>query len=160
MFNPETAPRANEYLQYAENAAARLKVEMIAAAVRDEQGLEDVFVTLARKGDGGVAVYGDNFNRLHRHQIIALSTRYRLPVIYPYRFYAEDGGLISYGTDSIDVLRQAAPYVDRILRGEKPTDLPVQTPTRFELVINLKTAKEIGLAIPPGLLAIADGVIE
>jgi putative ABC transport system substrate-binding protein len=160
LFNPETAPRAAEYLHYAESAAARLKVEMITAAVHDERGVEDAFVTLAHIGDGGLVVFGDTFNRLHRHQIIVLAARYRLPVIYPYRFYAEDGGLISYGTDSIDLIRQTATYVDRILRGEKPSDLPVQAPKSFEMVINLGTARALGLTIPETLLATAYEVIQ
>jgi putative ABC transport system substrate-binding protein len=96
----------------------------------------------------------------HREQIIALAARYRLPVIYPFRYYAMGGGLISYGPDAVDQYRRAAGYVDRILKGEKPSDLPVQAPTKYELVVNRKTAKALGLAIPDKLLATADEVIE
>src|SRR5262245_66433736 len=102
----------------------------------------------------------DAFNTVHRQLIILLTARHSLPAIYPYRDQAVDGGLLSYGVDTVDLLRRAAPYVDRILRGEKPADLPVQAPIKFELVINLRTAKVLGLTVPPTLLARADEVIE
>jgi putative ABC transport system substrate-binding protein len=114
----------------------------------------------AREPNGGLVINGDAFTSVHREQIIAVAARHRLPAIYPYRFYATDGGLISYGVDMIDQYRQAATYVDRILRGEKPADLPVQMPTRFELVINLKTARAMGLDVSRDMLSIADEVIE
>jgi putative tryptophan/tyrosine transport system substrate-binding protein len=105
-------------------------------------------------------VNNNAFTAAHRGRIIALATLHRLPAIYPFRSYATDGGLLSYGSDAIDQWRQAASYVDRVLRGEKPADLPVQAPTRYQMAINLKTAKALGLTIPPMLLAIADEMIE
>ncbi len=160
LFNPEFAPFAGEFFRHAEAAAARLKVELTAAAVRDDSDIEDALVALASLSNSGLVVNSDAFTRIHRHQIIALAARHRLPAIYPFRFHATDGGLMSYGTDTIDLARQAASYVDRILRGEKVGDLPVQAPTKYELVINLKTAKALGLTVPPTLLATADEVIE
>jgi putative ABC transport system substrate-binding protein len=107
-----------------------------------------------------VIVMPDAFTTVHRQLIILLAARHGLPAIYPYRYEAVDGGLLSYGVDTVDLLRRAAPYVDRILKGEKPADLPVQAPTKFELVINLRTAKVLGLTVPSNLLATADEVIE
>ena len=154
------APYAGEFVRYAEAAAAPLTVQLTAAAVRDDRDVADVLAAFARKPNGGLIVNGDAFTSVHREQIIAVAARNRLPAIYPYRFYAADGGLISYGVDMIDQYRQAATYVDRILRGEKPADLPVQMPTRFELVINLKTARAMGLDVSRDMLSIADEVIE
>src|SRR5262245_25981556 len=110
--------------------------------------------------NGGLIVPASGLANVHRNLIITLATRLRLPAIYPFRFYATDGGLIAYGPDSIEPHRRAASYVDRILRGEKPADLPVQAPTKYELVINLKTAKALGLEVPAMLLSRADEVIE
>jgi putative ABC transport system substrate-binding protein len=160
LFDPEFAPFAAESFRQAEVAAVRLNVELIATAVRDKSDVEDALAALARVPNSGLVVNNDAFNTAHRARIIALATLHRLPAIYPFRFYATDGGLMSYGYDAIDQFRQAASYVDRILRGDKPADLPVQTPTRYEMVINLKTARAIGLDVPPDLLALADEVIE
>jgi putative tryptophan/tyrosine transport system substrate-binding protein len=160
LFNPEVAVFAVESLHHAEAAAARLKVELIAAAVHDDRDIESALAALARAPDGGVVVNADAFTTGHRQQIVALAIRHRLPVIYPFRYNATDKGLISYGSDRVDSYRQAASYVDRILRGEKPADLPVQAPTKFEMVINLNAAREIGLTIPETLLATADEVIQ
>jgi putative ABC transport system substrate-binding protein len=160
LFNPELAPFAGEYFRHAEAAAARLRVELTAAAAHDDRDIEDALAALARLPNGGLVVNPDTFNRIHRQQIIALTARHRLPAIYGYGYYVADGGLMSYGADPIDHFRQAASYVDRILRGEKPADLPVQAPTKFEMVINLKTAKALGLTIPDTLLATADEVIQ
>jgi putative ABC transport system substrate-binding protein len=116
--------------------------------------------TLGREPGGGLIVVPDTFTRVNRKIIVNLAARYRLPAIYPYRQFADDGGLASYGPDTVEQYRLAAGYIDRILRGAKPADLPVQQPTKFELVINLKTAKALGITVPPTLLARADEVIE
>jgi len=160
LFNPDLASTAGEFFRHAEAAAARLNVEMIAAAVRDERDVEEALAALARLQNGGLLVNADAFTLHHRQQIIDLATQHRLPAIYSSRSYAMDGGLMSYGIDPIDPYRQAASYVDRILRGEKPADLPVQAPTRFELVINLRTARAMGLDVSRDMLSIADEVIE
>jgi putative tryptophan/tyrosine transport system substrate-binding protein len=160
LFSPEFAPSAGEFFRHAVPAAARLRVELTAAAVRDETQIDDAFATLARLSNSGLVVNGDSFTLLHRERIISLAAQHRLPAIYSSRSSVIDGGLVSYGIDAIHPFRQAASYVDRILRGEKPADLPVQAPTKFELVINLKTAKALGLTIPEALLATADEVIQ
>jgi len=116
--------------------------------------------TFARGSNGGMIVTGSAPTAIHRDLIITLAARHRLPSVYAYRYHATSGGLISYGPETIDQYRRAASYVDRIFRGEKPADLPVQAPTKYELVINLKTAKALGLDVPPTLLARADEVIE
>ena len=122
-------------------------------------GKRDV-AAFARESDGGLIVTGSSAAAVHRELIVMLAARHRLPAVYPFRYFVTSGGLISYGPDSIDVLRRAAGYVDRILKGEKAADLPVQAPTKYELAINLKTAKALGLIMPPLLLARADQVIE
>jgi putative ABC transport system substrate-binding protein len=127
---------------------------------RNAPEIERAIAAFALQPNGGLIVTPTAFATVHRELIIALSARHRLPAVYPARFHVADGGLISYGPDSIDQYRRAAGYVDRILRGEKPADLPVQAPTKYELVVNLKTAKALGLAVPPSLLARADEVIE
>jgi putative ABC transport system substrate-binding protein len=128
--------------------------------VRDADEIERGVAAFARSSNGGLIVPGSALAIVHRKLIIALAARYKLPTIYPIRFYATDGGLISYGADGTEPHRRAAAYIDRILKGEKPGDLPVQTPTKYQLVINLKTAKALGLAVAPSLLARADEVIE
>jgi putative tryptophan/tyrosine transport system substrate-binding protein len=115
---------------------------------------------LPHKHASQMVALSDSFTDAHRVEITSLAARYRLPAVYPFRFFAEVGGLLSYGVDRTDNFRRAAAYVDRILKGEKPAELPVQAPTKYELVINLKTAKALGLEIPPKLLALADQVIE
>jgi ABC-type uncharacterized transport system substrate-binding protein len=137
-----------------------LGVELRPIGVRDPGEIERAVTTIARAPDSGLIVTASGLAILHRELIIALAARHRLLAVYPYRFFVIDGGLISYGPSSIDPYRRAAGYVDRILKGEKPADLPVQAPTKYELVINLKTAKALGLEIPPTLLARADEVIE
>jgi putative tryptophan/tyrosine transport system substrate-binding protein len=160
IFNPEMASYDPQYLRAIEKAALELTMELIVVEVHDDSEIERVISTLARESGSGLIVFPDTFNAVHRRRIIALVERYRLPAIYYFRYFATDGGLISYGPDEIDLFRRTATYVDRILKGEKAGDLPVQHPTKFELVINLKTAKTLGLAVPPRLLASADVVIE
>jgi putative tryptophan/tyrosine transport system substrate-binding protein len=161
MFNPELATYGPYYLRPFEGAAKSFKVEPISASVHDDTDIERVIAAVAREGDGGVVVLPDAFTTsTHRKQIIEMAARYQAPAIYPYRFMAADGGLMSYGIDVPDLYRRAASYVDRIIRGAKPADLPVQQPTKFELVINLKTAKTLGLDVPMPLLIRVDEVIE
>ena len=160
LFNPATATYAEYYLNPFKVAAASFAVEAIAAPVRDRSELESVFAARAREPNGGLIVMPDSFSNAHRVEITSLAARYRLPAVYPYRFFAELGGLLSYGVDLPDNFRRVATYADRILKGEQPSALPVQAPVKFELVINLKTAKALGLTVPPTLLARADEVIE
>jgi ABC-type uncharacterized transport system substrate-binding protein len=140
--------------------APSLGVELSPVDARDAPEIERAVTAFARSGNGGLVVTPSPVASRHRDLIITLAARYRLPAVYAWRYYVTDGGLISYGSDSIDQFRRAAGYVDRILKGEKPADLPVQAPTKYELVINLKTAKALGLDVPPTLLARADEVIE
>jgi ABC-type uncharacterized transport system substrate-binding protein len=128
--------------------------------LRDAPEIERAVTSFARSSGGGLIVTPSPLANRHRDLIIMLTARHRLPAVYAWRYYVTDGGLISYGPDSIDQYRRAAGYVDRILKGEKPADLPVQVPTKYELVINLKTARALGLEVPPSLLARADEVIE
>jgi putative ABC transport system substrate-binding protein len=160
LFNPQTAPFARYYLDTFRTAASALAVEAIEAPVQSTEEIEAFMVKLGREAGAGLVVMSDTSTTVHRKTIYSLAERYRLPTIYPYRFFAAEGGLMSYGVDVADLLRGAAYYVDRILRGEKPNGLAVQQPTRFELVINAKTAKTLGLTIPQILLATADEVIE
>jgi putative ABC transport system substrate-binding protein len=135
-------------------------VELSPVDVRDVSEIERAVTAFARGSNDGLIVVGNPTANAHRELIITLAAKHRLPAIYPYRYYIASGGLISYGPDSIDQYRHAAGYVDRILKGEKPADLPVQAPTKYELVLNLKTAKALGLDVPPTLLAQADEVVE
>jgi putative ABC transport system substrate-binding protein len=128
--------------------------------VRDADEIERAVTAFARSANGGLIVTASPFTAVHRKLIIALAARHRLPAVYGQPYYAISGGLISYGPDSIDQIRRAAGYVGRILNGEKPADLPVQAPTKYKLIINLKTAKELGIDVPATLLARADEVIE
>jgi putative ABC transport system substrate-binding protein len=159
LFNPEQIPQSG-MLRAVEAVAPSVGVQLTAAAVRDAAEIERAIDQFAREPSGGLIVLPSGLTIVHRGLVIALAARYRLPAIYQYRQFVTDGGLISYGNDLTDQYRQAASYVDRILRGEKPGDLPVQQPTKFELIINLKTAKTLGLEIPPSVLARADEVIE
>ena len=148
LFNPATAPYAEYYLNPFKAAAASFAVEAIAAPVRDTSELESVIAAQAREPNGGLIVMPDTFMTAHRAEITSLAARYRLPAVYPFRFFTEVGGLLSYGNDLLDNFRRAATYADRILKGAKPSELPVQAPVKFELVINLKTAKALGLDVP------------
>jgi ABC-type uncharacterized transport system substrate-binding protein len=143
-----------------QSAAPSLGMEAIPVNVRDGSEIERDIAALARSSNGGVVVTGSPEASRHRDLIVTLAARHRLPTVYPYRSFVVDGGLISYGPDMVDQYRRAAGYVDRILKGEKPADLPVQAPTKYDLVINLRTAKALGLEVPPTLLARADEVIE
>jgi putative tryptophan/tyrosine transport system substrate-binding protein len=160
IFNPEIAPYYPLYLRSIEKAASEFAVEPIVNEVHDDAEIERAISTQAREPGGGLIVMPDTFNVVHRQTIITLAARYSLPTIYYLRYFATDGGLISYGPDEIDLFRRTASYVDRILKGEKPGDLPVEQPTKFQLVINLKTAKALGLTVPLPLLATADELIE
>jgi ABC-type uncharacterized transport system substrate-binding protein len=160
LFNPQSAPYADLFLGPVEAAAPSFSVAAIRAAVRDPVDVDRVFDTLTREPNGGLMVLPDLSMANYREAIIALAARYRVPVVYPFRYFAASGGLMSYGTDVAEVFRRAAAYVDRILKGTSPGELPIQAPTKYELVINLKTAKALGLEIPPTLLARADEVIE
>ena len=160
LFNPATAPYAQYYLNPFKAAATSFGVEAIAASVHDTSELESAITALARDPDGGLIVMPDGFLAVHRAEITSLAARYSLPAVYPRRFWAELGGLLSYGNDFTDNFRRAAIYADRVLKGEKPSELPVQAPAKFELVINLKTAKSLGLDVPILLQQRADEVIE
>ncbi len=160
LFNPQTAPYARYYLDTFRSAASALAIEAINAPVLSTDEVDAFMTKLGRQAGAGLIIMSDTSMNVYRKTIYSLAARYRLPTIYPYRFFAAEGGLMSYGVDVPDLLRGAASYVDRILRGEKPNELAVQQPTKFELVINVKTAKTLGLAIPQTLLATADELIE
>jgi putative tryptophan/tyrosine transport system substrate-binding protein len=160
MFNPDTAPGGGHYFLDSFQAAARsLGVEGTTAPVRSDADIEMVMTSLARD-QGGLIVMTDSFMQVHRATIITLASRSMMPIVYPEPFFTKDGGLIAYGPNYLDLFRRAAASVDRILRGTKPSDLPVQIPTKFDLAINLKTAKALGLTVPAILQAAADEVIE
>jgi putative ABC transport system substrate-binding protein len=161
LVNPDTQPdRGAIFINPFEAAARSLGVTSVKGEVRDLQSIEAVMARLATEPRGGVVVAPDAFFASHSAQIVALAERFRLPAVYPYRYYVAQGGLLCYGVNNVDLFRQAAPYVDRILRGAKAADLPIQQPTRFELVINAKTAKALALTVPPSLLASAAEVIQ
>jgi putative ABC transport system substrate-binding protein len=159
MFNPDTSP-LSAYMPSLETAARSLKIELIMVPIHGDAEIETAIVALGSEPGGGLFAMPDAFMRAHRAAIILAAARNNVPAVYWYSDFARDGGLLSYGPDPVDNFRRAAPYVDRILRGEKPGDLPVQFPTKFEMVVNLKTAKALGLAVPPSILLRADEVIE
>ena len=160
LFNPATAPFAGLMLRVIEESAPSLAVAVQATPCRDDAELAAMMAGLAREERGGVLVLPENFNIVHRDAIITLAARYRLPAVYPYRFFTAIGGLMSYGIDPNDLFRRAATYVDRILKGAKPADFPVHNPSKFELVINLKTAQALGITVAPSLLTTADEVMS
>jgi putative ABC transport system substrate-binding protein len=161
MLNPETGVSAGQfYLRPFELAAPSFSVAAIPMKVRSPAEIEAHMIDLAREPNAGLIVMPDNFLTVHRQLIIALAARLRIPTVYPYRYFVEAGGLLSYGVDVTDLFYRAAEYVSRILNGANPGDLPVQAPTKFELVINLRTAKALDLAVPRILLAGADAVIQ
>jgi putative ABC transport system substrate-binding protein len=159
MFNPQTAPYYPVFLREFGTAAASF-AELSTTPVHDEADIEAAVTAFARAPGGGLIGAPDPFINTRRGLIIALAQRHRLPAIYGFRQYVTEGGLMSYGPDTADIVRRSAAYVDRILKGEKPGDLPVQAPTKFALAINLKAAKAMGLEVPPMLLARAEEVIE
>jgi putative ABC transport system substrate-binding protein len=160
MFNPDVALQSYYYIRPFQHAARSMGAEPTVAHVRNADDIAESIGRLGNEGDAGLIVMPDFFLSANRRHIIAQTTRHGVPAVYPYPFFARDGGLISYGVDLSDSYRQAAIYVDRIFKGAKPADLPVQQPTKFELVINLPAAKALGLTVPPSLLARADEVIE
>jgi ABC-type uncharacterized transport system substrate-binding protein len=160
LFNPQSEPYARYYLEPFRAGAAALSVTAIEAPFHDAVEIESVMTNLGSNSDAGLVVMPGTSTAVHRELICALAARLRLPTIYPFRLFIPSGGLLSYGIDSLDLLRGAASYVDRILRGAKPSDLPVQLPTKFEMVINLKAANALGLSLPHSLLVEADEVIE
>ena len=159
LFHPET-PANVAFWREAEAAAQKVGINVVAAGVHDASEVERAITAVAAQSNGGLVVYPHTVTEVHLRLIIELAGKYRLPAVYPFRYHAEAGGLLSYGVDALDLVPRAADYVDRILRGANPGELPVQAPTKFELVINLKTAKALGLDVPPSLLARADKVIE
>jgi putative ABC transport system substrate-binding protein len=161
LFNPETAPGGGSiFLDPIERAAPAFALDWMAASIRNADEIETIGGALGRHGATGLLVTPDIFTTAHRDQIIALAARYRLPAGYAYRYFATSGGLMSYGVDPADQCRQAAAYVDRILKGTTAGELPIQAPTKFDLIINLKTAKALGLDVPDRLLGLTDAVIE
>jgi putative tryptophan/tyrosine transport system substrate-binding protein len=158
LYNADQA--GSFFLSPFADAAEEFKVQPITAQVRNPAEIESAIAKLGSQPRSGLIVIPDNFTSVHRQLIISLAAQFRIPAIYPYRYFADEGGLLSYGVDTLDLFRRASEYVGRILRGADPADLPVQAPTKFELVINLKTAKALGIVIPRILLAGAEQVIE
>jgi putative tryptophan/tyrosine transport system substrate-binding protein len=160
MINPKSAPFYNYYLRAAEPLSQSLGIELVPTFVENDTEIDRAVESFARVPNGGLVVPPDVTTFAHRDLIIALAARHSLPAVYSFRLIVLAGGLMSYGLDVVDTCRQAAFYVDRILRGNKPADLPVQAATKFETALNLKTVKALALTVPPGLLVAADDVIE
>jgi putative ABC transport system substrate-binding protein len=161
IFNPDTAAGGGNYFRPSFEAAARaLAVQPIVSPVHNDAEVEAAITALAREPGGGLVVMSDPFTRVHRGPIIALAAQYKVPAIHPTRIFALEGGLIALGPSNVDLFRRAPSYVDRILRGANPADLPAQVPTKFELVVNLRAAKELSLELPPAVIVRADEVIE
>jgi putative ABC transport system substrate-binding protein len=160
LFNPKTAPYFALFLRSIEVGAAAFSVKSIPAPIQDLAEIENAITALAREPNAGLICPSDSYTSTHRKTIISLAARYAIPAIFAWREFVSDGALAAYGIDRIDMYRRAPPYIDRILKGAKPADLPVQQPTKFELAISLKTAKALDLTVPPTLLARADEVIE
>jgi putative tryptophan/tyrosine transport system substrate-binding protein len=159
LLHPEHPAWAG-YLDAINAAARSFGIAVVPSGIRDGAEIERAIETFAREPNGGLLVMPDVVTYVHRELIVALAARHRLPAMYPFRYFPASGGLMSYGVDPINVFRHAGFFVDRILKGAKPSELPVQAPTKFELVINLKTARALGLEVPPTLLARVDEVIE
>jgi putative ABC transport system substrate-binding protein len=160
MFNPRTAPYADGFVRSAEAAATAHHVELLPSPVQDDAEIAGVLAALAGRPGGGIVGMSDSFIVVHREAILESAARHRLPAIYANSLFVPGGGLMAYAVDVIDIFRRSTSYIDRILKGTRAGDLPVQQPTKFELVLNLKTAKTLGLTIPPNLLATADEVVE
>jgi putative tryptophan/tyrosine transport system substrate-binding protein len=160
IFNPQTAPFGDQFVRQIETAAPGLGVETTTISVSDAGDFDPAVAAFAARDGGGLIVLPDVFNTNHRELLISLAAKYRLPAIYPFRYFVDSGGLISDGIDSSDLYTRSGGYIDRILKGANPSDLPVQGPTKFEMVINLRTAKALGLDVPMQLMARANEVIE
>jgi putative tryptophan/tyrosine transport system substrate-binding protein len=160
LYNPQSAPFGASFVQVIEAAAPGLQVEPVTITVRDVAEIETKLAAFARQPNGGLISLPDLFNTIHREEIVAFAAKHRLPAVYPFRYFALSGGLISDGVDTADLFRSAASYVDRIFKGARVGELPVQGPTKFELVVNLKAAKALSLELPQTLIARADEVIE
>ena len=161
LFNPQTSPGGGSfYSRQIEAAAATFAMQPLPMPLRNATEIEPAIIEFARNPNSGLVILSDPFVVAHRELVMGLAARHRLPAIYPFHYIARAGGLVSYGVDIGNSYRRLAAYVDRILRGAKPADLPVEAPTKFELVVNLKTAKALGLSVPPALLSRADEVIE
>jgi putative tryptophan/tyrosine transport system substrate-binding protein len=159
LFNPKTAPQGEYYQRAVESAAGPMAIETKVALISDMSALEAEMIA-TRVAGGGMVIVPDTYTLTFRDQVVSLANREKLPTIYPFAPFADSGGLISYGIDLPDLQRRAAGYVDAVLKGTKPSDLPVQLPTKFELVVNLKTAQTLGMNVPRSLIAIADKIIE
>ena len=159
LFHPET-PANVAFWREAETAAPKVGIKLVPAGIHDAGEVERAIAAVAAQTNGSLNVYPHSVTEVHLRLIVELAAKYRLPTVYPFRYHAEAGGLLSYGVDTLDLVPRAADYVDRILRGANPGELPVQAPTKFELVINLQTAKALGLDVSPSLLARADKVID
>ena len=160
MFNPQTAPYYPAFLHDFGRAAVSLGAELSATPVRDEVEIEAAASASASEPGGGLIAAPDPFINTRRALVIALAERHRLPVIFGVRYFVKEGGLISYGPDTLDIVRRSASYVDRVLRGERPGELPVQAPAKYDLVINLNTAQALGLTVPVALRVRANELIE
>jgi putative ABC transport system substrate-binding protein len=160
MFNPDTYPYYNIHLRSFEAVARMLSLELAAAPIRNAAEIEETIAAMGRWPGTALLVTPDPFTVVHRGAIIQAAEKYRVPANYSYQQHVREGALMSYGADTIDIFRRSASYVDRILKGANPTDLPAQAPVKFEMAINLKTARALGLQIPDKLLALADEVIE
>ena len=160
MSNPDTLPFLSDYMPSFEAAARSLKVAPITAPVHDDVEIETAIAALGREPGGGLVVMPDPITSTRRASIISAAARNNVPAVYGISYLAREGGLLSYGVDTVDLFRRAATYVDRILRGAKPSDLPVQLPTKFEMAVNLKTAKALGLTVPQSILLRADEIIQ
>jgi len=160
MFNPETGAFISAYLRSSEVAGASFGITVTPASIRTVAEIEGAIAELGRKPGSGLIVPAEAFTIVHRGLIIRLAEQHRVPAIYSYRSFVAEGGLMSYGADQYDIFRRSASYVDRILRGARPADLPVQQPTKFELAINLKPARALGLSVPLSMQQLADEVIE